>query len=66
MYKFEEGDIITLKKQHPCGSYKWKLLRNGVEVTLECVTCQRIVKIKRTEFNRRIKHIEKVGQDGEK
>ncbi|MFV0424432.1 MAG: DUF951 domain-containing protein [Bacilli bacterium] len=65
MYKFEEGDIVTLKKGHPCGSYKWKLLKNGVEVTIECVGCGRIVKIKRTEFNRRIKQIEKAGEINE-
>ncbi len=59
MYKFEEGDVVTLKKPHPCGSYDWKLLKNGVEVTIECVECKRIVKIKRTEFNKRIKSIVK-------
>lgn len=66
MYKFSEGDKVTLKKSHPCGSYDWKLLKNGVEVTIECVGCGRIVKIKRTEFNRRIKSIEKDGGDFEK
>lgn len=65
MYEFSEGDIVTLKKKHPCGSYKWILLRNGVDVTIKCVECDRIVKLKRTEFNRRIKKIEKVGTTNE-
>ncbi len=65
MYKFAEGDIVTLKKPHPCGSYDWKLLKNGVEVTLECVGCSRLVKIKRTDFNKRIKSIMKAGDNSE-
>ncbi len=60
MYEFAVGDIVTLKKVHPCGGYQWELLKNGVDVTIKCVTCQRIVKLNRMEFNRRIKKIEKV------
>lgn len=65
MYKFSEGDIVTLKKKHPCGSYDWKLLKNGVDVTIKCVGCERIVKINRMEFNKRIKSIMKDGECSE-
>ncbi len=66
MYKFSEGDVVTLKKKHPCGSYEWLLVRNGVDVTIKCVGCNRIVKLNRMEFNKRIKKIEKVGDTSEK
>ncbi len=59
MYKFSEGDIVTLKKKHPCGSFEWKLLKNGVDVTIKCIGCDRVVKLNRMEFNKRIKKIEK-------
>ena len=36
------GDIITFKKNHPCGGNNWKVLRIGVDWKLECTTCKRV------------------------
>ncbi len=58
MYKFKQGDIVTLKKPHPCGGYKWLLVKNGVDVTIRCLSCDRVLKINRMEFNKRITKIE--------
>lgn len=57
MYPFKVGDVVTLKKPHPCGGFDWKLIKNGIEVTIECTTCGRVTKLDRKEFNRRIKKI---------
>lgn len=67
MYQFKEGDIVTLKKPHNkvCGSHEWQLVTNGVYVTIKCMGCERVTKIKRIEFNRRIKQIHKVGEQNE-
>ena len=35
------GDIITLKKQHPCGSKDWEVLRIGADFRLKCKGCDR-------------------------
>ena len=37
--EFELGDIITLKKPHPCGSKDWEVLRVGADFRLRCVGC---------------------------
>lgn len=37
--EFELGDIITLKKPHPCGSKDWEILRVGADFRLKCVGC---------------------------
>lgn len=37
--EFELGDIITLKKPHPCGSKDWEVLRVGADFRLKCVGC---------------------------
>ena len=37
--EFELGDIITLKKPHPCGSKDWEVLRVGADFRLKCVVC---------------------------
>ena len=33
------GDIVKLKKQHPCGSHEWEVLRIGADFRLKCVGC---------------------------
>ena len=38
---FEVGDIVKLKKQHPCGSSEWEILRVGADFRLTCMGFQR-------------------------
>ena len=47
------GDIIEMKKEHPCGSKQWKILRMGVDFKLECVGCghQIMLVTKLPQFN---------------
>ena len=55
--KYEVGDIVRLKKGHPCGENKWEILRTGVDIKIRCVGCDRQVWIPRIEFNRRVKKV---------
>ena len=41
-------DIVTLKKQHPCGSYDWQVMRIGAEVRLKCMGCGHQIMMKRS------------------
>ena len=34
--KFDVGDVIRMKKPHPCGSYEWEILRVGADFRLKC------------------------------
>ena len=43
------GDILTFKKNHPCGGSTWKVLRIGVDWKLECTTCKRVIMISRLD-----------------
>lgn len=36
---YEVGDIVKLKKPHPCGSSKWEILRVGADFRLSCMGC---------------------------
>ena len=38
-YQYEVGDIVKLKKKHPCGSFEWEILRVGVDFRLKCQGC---------------------------
>lgn len=49
------GDVIRLRKPHPCGSADWEIVRLGADIGLRCQGCGRRVLIARAEFERRVK-----------
>lgn len=51
------GDIVRMRKPHPCGSYEWQVVRVGTDVGLVCRTCGRRVMLPRGVFNKRLKTI---------
>ena len=44
---FEIGDIVKLKKPHPCGSQEWEILRIGMDFRLKCLGCGHQVMVSR-------------------
>jgi hypothetical protein len=49
------GDVVRLRKAHPCGSYEWELVKVGADIGLKCLKCQRRVLLARNVFKRRVK-----------
>jgi hypothetical protein len=49
------GDIVRLKKKHPCGSYEWQVVRLGADIGIKCRGCNRRVLLERRDFERRVK-----------
>ncbi len=49
------GDIVRLKKGHPCGANEWEVQRVGMDIVLECHGCERKVRLVRYEFDRRFR-----------
>lgn len=60
---YDVGDIVTMKKPHPCGENRWEIVRTGVDYKLKCLGCQRLVLIPRREFLKRVKKIVSKAQD---
>lgn len=56
---YEIGTKVIMKKQHPCGTNLWKIVRLGADIKIECINCGRAVMIPRIEFNKKIKKIVK-------
>lgn len=56
------GDILTLKKPHPCGSHEWEVLRTGADFRLKCVGCGHQIMIARSQVEKRIRQVKKAGQ----
>lgn len=53
------GDIVTMKKPHPCGSKEWKIMRIGADFRMECCGCGHIVMVPRVKAEKNIKNIVK-------
>ena len=51
------GDIVRLRKAHPCGSYEWEVVRVGADIGIKCLKCQRRVLLERSIFERRMKNV---------
>jgi hypothetical protein len=49
------GDVVRLKKPHPCGTNEWEITRLGMDIGLRCVGCDRSVRLLRAEFDRRFR-----------
>jgi hypothetical protein len=49
------GDIVRLRKAHPCGGADWSVIRLGADIGLSCETCQHRVLLPRSQFERRLK-----------
>ena len=58
--KLNVGDIVELKKQHPCGSKDFEITRVGMDIKIKCVKCERVVMLDRPTQEKRIKKIENI------
>ena len=56
---YQLGDIVELKKPHPCASRstKFKIVRLGADLKIECLGCGNILLISRDSFNKRLKRV---------
>ena len=49
------GDVVRLRKKHPCGSYEWQVVRLGADIGIKCRGCNHRVLLERRAFQRRVK-----------
>ncbi len=49
------GDVVEMKKNHPCGGAKFKILRVGSDVRVVCLTCSHDMTLDRIKFEKSIK-----------
>ena len=49
------GDLVRMKKKHPCGGDQWQVVRVGADIGIRCQKCQRRVLLERGVFERRVK-----------
>ncbi len=49
------GDVVRLRKVHPCGGYDWQVVRLGADIGIKCLKCGRGVLLERAVFEKRVK-----------
>ena len=49
------GDVVRLRKPHPCGNSDWEVVRLGADIGIRCLGCRRRVLITRRQFERQVK-----------
>ena len=55
--RYSMGDVVRLKKQHPCGSFEWEILRVGMDFRIRCLKCGRMVMLPRPKFEKSVKSL---------
>jgi len=58
------GDLVQMRKTHPCGSDRWRIIRVGADIKIKCVGCGRIVMLERQEFLKRMKKLLERAEEG--
>lgn len=54
---YKLGSIVIMKKQHPCGTNKWEIIRVGADIKIKCLECNRTIMLPRIEFNKKLKKV---------
>lgn len=57
------GDVVKLKKQHPCGSNLWEVLRIGMDFRLKCQGCGHQIMIPRKQVEKNLRQLIKNSAD---
>lgn len=57
MGSFRIGQIVQMKKGHPCGANCWQIIRVGMDYRIKCLRCGRSVLLPRARFERRVKQV---------
>jgi hypothetical protein len=61
--KLYVGDVVLMRKPHPCGGMEWQVTRVGADIGIECLTCKRRVMVPRRQFARQVKKFVRRGPE---
>ena len=59
------GDVVRMRKTHPCGNDEWEVVRLGADIGIRCLKCGRRVLMPRVKFERRIRIFIRRGEGAE-
>lgn len=53
------GDVLTVKKPHPCGSKEFEVLRIGADFKIKCLSCGHLVTVARSKIEKNIRSVKR-------
>ena len=57
MADYRVGDVVMMKKPHPCGCHEWEVLRVGADFRIKCQKCGHMVMVTRVKFEKSVKKL---------
>ena len=60
---YKLGSIVIMKKEHPCKTNEFEIVRVGADIKIKCINCGRLVMMPRVEFNKKIKKLKQTRKD---
>jgi hypothetical protein len=54
---YKVGDVVRMKKAHPCGSYEWEVTRVGMDFGIKCRGCGHFVMLPRAKFEKSVRDV---------
>lgn len=57
MRRYALGDVVRLRKPHPCGSDCWEIVRTGMDFRIKCLGCGHLVLLPRAKFEKSVKEV---------
>ncbi len=55
LYPFQKGEVLKLKKKHPCGGWLWLVERTGADIAIKCLVCGRLLVLPRQKMEKAVK-----------
>jgi len=55
--EYKLNSIVMMKKQHPCGTNEFEIVRVGADIKIKCCNCERCIMLPRIEFNKKLKKV---------
>lgn len=57
MAAYDKGDVVLMKKAHPCGTNRWLITRVGADIKIQCQGCGHVVMMTRQKFDKGFKKV---------
>lgn len=55
MAAYDKGDVVLMKKAHPCGTNRWLITRVGADIKIQCQGCGHVVMMTRQKFDKALR-----------
>lgn len=54
---YQLNDVVQMKKPHPCGENRWRIIRMGMDIRIKCLKCEHSVMLPRSKFDKSLKKV---------